>query len=170
MITDNLRFIAGKSLELFADKLPDDQISFSLTYAFTILKEGDYWILIGGTPPGSVKAGVPQDWFSPYWISIDGSAFQKLTHESMEKAFPNYPKNTEYVPGGYHWTRIGSHFFTEGRHKIEIKVMDRRKRDGKYVMYLDAIFLAPKGWKPVRSMSYLSNELFLDHAENNLNS
>ena len=85
-----------------------------------------------------------------------------MTHESLRRTFPNHPTNTEYVPGGYHWSRIGSRFFKKGRHTVEIQIRDKRKQDDQYVLYLDALFLAPKGWQPIRSMGYLPRGLFVE--------
>jgi len=159
----NSDFLNGESIELFSAQLPKPETPFYFRYEFTVLKDNDYWIILGGTPPGSIIPNKSVDWFSPYWISVDGETPIHITHEHLEEYFPKDPRGTEYVGGGYHWTRVGSRFLKKGPHHLEFIVDEPRVLDGKYVFYLDAIVLAPKGWKPLRSLSYIPWQIVVDY-------
>lgn len=160
VVTKDARFFQGRSLELIADKLPEDQAYYSLVYKFHILKSGDYRILLAGTLPGAVRPGGDWDWFSPYKISFDGEPPVLITKEYLEQDLGHKIKWAEYIPGGYHWIRIGSRAFEKGGHTVEIRVDEKRVRDNRYVFYLDAVVLVPKGWKPVRLLRQLPKEFF----------
>ena len=164
VITENSSFVSGKSLELLAKDLPQNEVQFSIIYEFEILKPGIYWVLVGGTPPGSVRPDSSWSWFSPYSISFDGGPFTHLTEDYLKGKFSDQMIATEYIPGGYYWTRLGMHDFEKGKHTVEIRVDERRQKDGLYALYLDAFLLAPKNWKPLRSFSHMSRYLFVKPA------
>ncbi len=162
MLAKNPLFDQGKSLELSADKLPDNHNYFSLTYKFKVLRTGVYFVLIAGTPPGASKPGSEWDWFSPYWISFDGAPPIHITKETIDRMFWGQLNDVEYIPGGYHWTRLGSFPLKKGEHQIEIRIDEKRYRDGSYVFYLDSIFLAPEGWKPLRLFKKFPKDFFTE--------
>ena len=171
-IRSNQGFYQGKSLELKHTKLPnelddgeiDDEKKgyYYALFKFNVLEKDDYWILLGGTPPGPAQAQNGSEWHCPYWISFDNEEPVQITAEHVQTTFPNHPKNTEYIMGGYHWIKIGSRILAEGEHTLEIRVLDKRDRDDKYVLFIDAILLAPKGWQPVRLFKGLPHGLFAE--------
>jgi hypothetical protein len=158
-ITRNGGFQQGQSLELFKDEVPAAGY-FSLAYSFKILEAGTYALFIAGTPPGADTPGNETEWFSPYWVSVDGAPFERHTNASFREKFPVHPRQTEYVKGGYHWSRIAWLELAEGMHRIEIQVRDRRLRDGKYAFYLDSVLLVPKDYKPKRLLKDLDPRFF----------
>jgi len=158
-ISRNGRFQQGESVELLSDSLPPTG-HYSLLYKFRILKNGVYALFLAGTPPGATEPGKDTDWFSPYWVSLDSGPFKPFTDESFKKEFPVHPTYTEYVPGGYHWSRIAWLELAQGRHTIEIQIRDKRLKDGKYAFFLDSILLVPKDFKPKRVLKDLDPRFF----------
>ena len=148
----------GKSFELVTNRLPKNSEYFYFLYEFYALEAGNYWILIAGTPPGAIL-GRKNEWFSPYWISFDDGEFVHVTAESVMENFPEHPELDEYFEGGYYWTRIGSAKLTPGKHTLEIRINEQRKRDSSYAMYIDSILIVPKGWKPIRLFKNLPPEI-----------
>ncbi|MGH7198763.1 MAG: hypothetical protein ACREH5_08510 [Candidatus Omnitrophota bacterium] len=158
-IAKNGKFQQRQSLEILSETPPADGY-YSLVYDFRVLKSGAYAVFIAGTPPGAEKPAKGTDWFSPYWMRIDDEPFTQITDERFKKAFPVHPQNTEYVQGGYHWSRIAWSELAKGSHTIEIQVRDRRLRDGKYAFFLDSILFIPKDYKPKRLLKSLDPRFF----------
>ncbi len=166
VVNKNRGFSNGASLEFINKDLPPNQNGLSLIYRFNVNKEGVYWVVAGGTPPGTLKEGARNAWFSPYWISFDGKEPMHLTQEIIDETYgalyEDRNKWVEYSKGGYHWTRLGIVTLEPGKHTLEIHVNEGRKQDGQYALYLDAIFMAPKSWKPIRTRHGLSRQLFYE--------
>ncbi len=158
-IEKNGHFQQGESVELLADSLPSAGY-YSLLYKFRILETGPYALFLAGTPPGATEPAKDTDWFSPYWVSLDNGPFRLFTDESFKKEFPVHPPHTEYMAGGYHWSRIAWLELAEGWHTIEIQIRDRRLKDGKYAFFLDSILLVPKDYKPKRLLKNLDPRFF----------
>ncbi|HXV19252.1 MAG TPA: hypothetical protein VD883_04155 [Candidatus Omnitrophota bacterium] len=152
LTASNSKFLKDKSLEIASQTLPPGESAFTLTYRFKVYEEGFYKIFIAGTPPGSVSPQIEWDWFSPFGIVLDDNAPMILTKETIEKNYPLQVKWVPYVEGGYTWIRAGEVALQKGTHELTIVIDEKRKKDGWYVYYLDAIVLAPKNWKPVRSL------------------
>jgi len=160
VIAKNRRFQQGRSLELLAARLPENESHFLLVYKFTVTKSGSYQVLLAGTPPASITPGSDWDWFSPYWIAIDNGTPVRLTKEAIEQDFPHQLRWVEYVKGGYHWVRTKWVYLEPGIHTLEIRVDEKRFRDGRYAFFLDSILLVPDWWKPVRLLKQVPKEFF----------
>jgi hypothetical protein len=152
LTASNSKFLKDKSLEIASQALPPSEGAFTLSYRFRVYEEGLYRIFIAGTPPGSVSPQIEWDWFSPFRIIFDEAAPVPMTKETIEKHYPLQVKWIPYAEGGYTWMRAGEVSLQKGTHELTIVIDEKRKKDGWYVYYLDAIVLAPKNWKPVRSL------------------
>jgi hypothetical protein len=158
-IAQNARFQQGQSLEVLAETAPAEG-HFSILYRFRVLKTDAYGFFFAGTPPGADRPSRDAEWFSPYAIAVDGGPFLRLSEDSLKKAFPAHPADTEYVRGGYHWSRVAFMNLTEGVHTLEVRISEKRLRDGKYAFYLDSILLVPRNFKPKRLLKDLDPRFF----------
>ena len=158
-VARDAKFQQGRSVEILAATLPPAGY-YSLLYRFRVLKKDTYAVLIAGTPPGADQPNREADWFSPYEVAVDSGSFFRLTDASFKKAFPVHPQQTDYVQGGYRWSRVASLDLSEGWHTIEIRVSEKRLRDGKVAFFLDSILLAPKNFKPKRLLKNLDPRFF----------
>jgi hypothetical protein len=151
----------GESVEILSDKLPPAERYYSIEYRFKIQKSGRYTVLVAGTPPGSLTT-YENEWFSPYQISFDKGEFHALSYESLLKSDPSAPPPAGYSSGGYYWTRVAKQKFEKGWHTLEIRLDQKRLRDGKYALYVDTIAFVPEGYRPKRVLEDLDPKFFSD--------
>ena len=109
---------------------------FFATYTFYVPQGGTYQFWYGGTPPGP-REDIYPSYTSPFSFSIDGGEARSLHWEDVAVV-------ERYSPTHY-WTRVGSLELSEGTHTLRIEVTDKRRYDGKYLFYLDSLFLHREG-------------------------
>ncbi len=156
-IYKNNALLNNKALELSTPESIEG--GYYLTYEFEIEKSGIYNIIVCGTPPGPLEKG--SKWHSPYSVIVDGKVGKILSEELIVEEWPQY-KKYNYLEGGYFFTKILTMDLAKGTHKININIGQRRKHDGDFTFYIDAIIIAPKGFKPQIRIGKIPKELFYD--------
>jgi Flp pilus assembly protein TadD len=109
--------------------------SFYADYVFSLPSSGTWELWYGGTPPGPRDDLYPS-YASPFTVSVDSAAPQAVTRESIWVV-------ENYTPGFY-WNRIGDLSMESGRHRIRFDVTEKRRADGRWLLYLDCFFLVKK--------------------------
>jgi Tfp pilus assembly protein PilF len=123
----------SRALQLSRPSRFEGGAAYYAEYAVQVGTEGPYELWYGGTPPG------PRDEFSPSFasplsVSVDGGPARELWREDVNVV-------EAYTPA-YYWVRCISLRLTQGAHVIRIEVSQKRRLDGKFFFYLDALFLA----------------------------
>lgn len=154
-IVKNFDFLGDRALQLSAKEPAAG--GYFVEYSFNAPESGDYNIVIGGTPPGPEKEGSP--WHSPYTVSIDGKPGEVLYEEAVRRRWPVFTQ-FRYVEGGYYFVKLMSVYLNKGEHTIRITIDKPRMNDGKYTLYIDALLISPKGYRPFVSSKKIPKELF----------
>jgi hypothetical protein len=155
VVSTDARFFGGRSLQLSTPIAVDG--GYFSRYEIDVPDEGEYNIFVAGTPPGPVARGI--EWHSPYSVSIDNEEPRLLTEEELKKEWPPLFQYS-YAPGGYYFTKIASRKLSKGRHLISFTIRDRRKHDGHFTIYLDAVLFVPKDFKPKTHVGRIPRALF----------
>jgi len=154
-IYKNIDLMSEKALELLvAESIPG---GYYLTYEFEIKEAGIYNIILCGPPPGPLGEG--SKWYSPYSITLDGAAAKHFSEELLLEEWPQYRKYN-YVEGGYFYIKALAISLEAGMHELTININERRKHDGNFTFYIDAIIISPEGFKPERNIDKIPKELF----------
>jgi hypothetical protein len=156
-IYKNNALLNGKGLELSTSESIEG--GYYLIYEFEIEKSGIYNIIVCGTPPGPLQKG--SKWHSLYSIIVDGKIGKILSEELITEEWPQY-KKYNYLEGGYFFTKILTVDLDKGLHKINININQRRKHDGNFTFYIDAIIISPEGFRPQVRIGKIPKELFYD--------
>jgi tetratricopeptide (TPR) repeat protein len=102
-------------------------------YCVYVEREGNYELWYGGTPPGPKDEFSPS-FSSPFSIAIDGGAPRPLFREDVNVV-------QSYTPA-YYWVRTIAVHLSKGSHVLRFEVDSKRRLDGRFFFYLDALFLA----------------------------
>lgn len=156
-VPENKKFFGGKALELEASQRPGE--AYFVKYAFSVPKTGRYDVVLAGTPPGPLKNGSP--WHSPYFIRLDEDTPKLLTEEELSESWPHFFKYT-YAQGGYYFTNLGAFDLSAGSHTLTLTVSHGRPHDQAYVLYIDALFIAPSDFEPSVDPGAVPKEAFYD--------
>ncbi|HXV19253.1 MAG TPA: hypothetical protein VD883_04160 [Candidatus Omnitrophota bacterium] len=156
-VPENKKFFGGKALELEASQRPEE--AYFVSYAFNVPKEGRYDVVMAGTPPGPLKNGSP--WHSPYFVRMDEGTPKLLTEEELGRSWPHLFEHT-YVKGGYYFTNLGAFDLSAGKHVFTLTVGHGRLHDQAYVLYIDALFIAPTDFEPAVDPGTIPKEVFYD--------
>ena len=154
-VSSDRRFFGGQSLQLSTPIAVEG--GYFSRYEIEIPEEGEYQIFVAGTPPGPAIRGV--EWHSPYAFAIDNREPRLLTEEALKKEWPALMQFS-YAPGGYYFTKIATEKLSKGRHVISFYVRDRRKHDGHFTIYLDAVLFVPKNFEPKTNVGRIPKALF----------
>lgn len=154
-IAKDFKFFGDRALQLSApEAIPG---GYYVEYAFSVPEDNDYNIIMCGTPPGPLRKGSP--WHSPYTVSIDRTRGELLYEETIEKNWPVFTQ-FRYVEGGYYFVKLMTVYLKKGEHTIRITVNRPRANDGNYTLYIDALLISPKGYRPFISSKKIPKELF----------
>lgn len=155
-IRRNFKLLGGQALHL---STPDEKEGgYFAEYEFKVPKDGIYDIYIAGTPPGPFQEGAA--WHSPYTVSVDSKNKKELTEEALRDEWPQFLRHN-YVQGGYYFTKVMTVPLSKGEHNISILIDKRRKYEDKhFTIYIDAIIVAPKGFKPQTDIGGIPKEVF----------
>ncbi|MGH7198764.1 MAG: hypothetical protein ACREH5_08515 [Candidatus Omnitrophota bacterium] len=157
MVSTDRRFFGGQSLQLSTPIAVDG--GYFSRYEIDIPEDAEYRIFVAGTPPGPAIRGV--EWHSPYAVAIDGQEPRFLTEEALKKEWPSLFQFS-YASGGYYFTRIATEKLSKGRHRISFFIRDRRKHDGHFTLYLDAVLFVPKDFEPKTNVGRIPKALFYE--------
>lgn len=156
-VPENKKFFGGEALELEASQRPGE--AYFVKYAFSVPENGEYQVIIAGTPPGPLEKGSP--WHSPYSIRFDENAPKLLSEEEIAGSWPHLFEHT-YAQGGYYFTKLGTYGLSAGAHTLTLTVSHGRLQDQAHVLYIDALFIAPKNFKPSVDPGIIPKEVFYD--------
>ena len=157
-VPNNSQLLGNKALELQTNKeIPGGYFAI---YAFDVNKEDTYDIYIAGTAPGTDTSG-DNSWFSPYSISIDGAEPKEFTEESIQEDWPFY-KKYQYIEGGYFFIKLMNITLNEGAHEIKVVIDKRRKHDGNFTFFIDALVISPESFKPKYNIGKIRKEIFYE--------
>ncbi len=156
-LSKNSVYFGGQALELDTPNTVEG--GYFIRFTFDVPEDGDYGIFVAGTPPGPAVVG--SEWQSPYAISIDGSDARLLTEEGLKTEWP-YVFQHSYAKGGYYFTKVGAEHLAKGTHTITFTVNQKRRHDGNYTVYLDALILSPADFRPQTNVGKIPKALFYD--------
>jgi hypothetical protein len=154
-IFKNRQLFNGQSLVLSVSQEKEED--YYVSYDFEILKDEVYNIFLAGTPPGPQVEG--SRWNSPYSVIVDEKIIKNLTEERLREEWPKF-NQFNYAKGGYYFIKLITVELDKGRHKLRINIDQRRKHDGRFTIYIDAIILAPKDFTPNLDIKGIPKELF----------
>ncbi len=154
-VANSIKLLGGKSLELQAPDAAKE--NYYVTYDFELADDGMYNIFIAGTPPGPAKKG--EEWFSPYTISIDNTVTKSLTEELLSEEWPSF-YDFHYHGGAYYFIRLMTVPLKQGSHEIKITIDGRRKHDGNFTFFIDALVIVPEDFKPKSDVKNMPKDLF----------
>jgi hypothetical protein len=157
VVASDRRFFGGRSLQLSTPIAVDG--GYFARYEIELAEDGEYHLFVAGTPPGPVLRGV--EWHSPYAVAVDGGEPALLTEEDLKKEWPGFMLHG-YAPGGYYFTKIATQRLSKGRHTISFTIRDRRRHDGHFTVYLDAILLVPADFEPKTNVGRIPKALFYE--------
>ena len=120
-----------KSLQLIQQNAPYGGQSYYAEYVFYVEEEGDYYFWYGGTPSGPAEDVYPS-YASPFRYTLDNNEPVKIYRENQEVV-------QGYTPS-YYWSQIGKVSLTQGVHTLRMEVSEKRRYDGQFYFFLDALF------------------------------
>lgn len=101
-------------------------------YMVSIPEDGTYEFWYGGLPVGP-KDELKASYASPFSLILDGAAPLEVFRENI-----NVVERYSIIN---HWCRFTTPIkLTKGPHKIRLEVKDKRRFDGKFYLFLDALF------------------------------
>ena len=108
---------------------------FLAEFAFFVEEAGTYELWYGGTPPGPREDVFPS-YASPFRYHLDGGAAVAVYREDVHVT-------AGYSPS-YYWVRVGNLELTPGIHTLRFTIAEKRRFDGKFIFFLDAIHLVDR--------------------------
>jgi tetratricopeptide (TPR) repeat protein len=135
--TLNYGVSGSRSLQLNRNIGLHGNAPFYADYVVYIQEEGDYEIWYGGSPAGPEDDTFPS-YASPFTLKMDQADPIPVFRENLHVV-------ENYSPA-YYWNRLKKTVpLTPGTHTIRIEVTERRRYDGRYIFYLDSLFLLKSG-------------------------
>ncbi len=104
---------------------------FFAEYLFYVEEGGTYQLWYGGTPPGPREDLYPS-YSSPFSYSLDGGEERPVFREDVAV-------RGQYLPTFY-WVEMQTLELEQGTHSIRFYVREKRRYDGRFVLYLDNLF------------------------------
>ena len=151
----NKKMLKDSSIELQTN-IPVEG-GYFINYEFDIKNKGAYNVYIAGTPPGPDKKG--SEWFSPYTVTVDNNTPEFFTEEKLLNEWPHY-RDYEYIAGGYFYIKLFTLDFATGKHTVNIKIDKRRKFDGNFTFFIDALIVSPSNIRPEYNVRKIPKKVF----------